>query len=97
MKLWRLPLYIENIFMIYTLHKTTSLTYDHRTLKTRLPVRSALFKQSTGGLVVKWVTIGESLLLYVFDLFLSSQIQTFEQLQIIILYLIFFFYLLAVK
>ena len=43
-----------------------SFTYDHRTLKTRLPVRSALFKQSTGGLVVKWVTIGESLLLYVF-------------------------------
>jgi hypothetical protein len=30
-------------------------TYDHRTLKTRLPVRSALFKQRTGGLVVRWV------------------------------------------
>ena len=50
------------------LHNINSFTYDHRTLKTRLPVRSALFKQSTGGLVVKWVTIGESLLLYVFDL-----------------------------
>jgi hypothetical protein len=35
-------------------------------LKTRLPVRSALFKQRTGGLVVKWVTISESPLLYVF-------------------------------
>ena len=62
-------MYIENIFMIYTLHKTTSLTYDHRTLKTRLPVRSALFRHDTGGLVVKWVTISESLLLYVFGTF----------------------------
>jgi hypothetical protein len=35
-------------------------------MKTRLPVRSALFKHDTGGLVVKWVTISESLLLYVF-------------------------------
>jgi hypothetical protein len=43
-----------------------SFTYDHRTLKTRLPVRSALFKQRTGGLVVRWVTTGESPLLYVF-------------------------------
>ncbi|KAF1365423.1 hypothetical protein EJ07DRAFT_95129, partial [Lizonia empirigonia] len=31
-----------------------------------LPVRSALFKQRTGGLVVRWVTTGESPLLYVF-------------------------------
>ena len=38
-------------------------------MKTRLPVRSALFKHDTGGLVVKWVTISESLLLYVFDIF----------------------------
>jgi hypothetical protein len=35
----------------------------------RLPVRSALFKQRTGGLVVKWVTISESPLLYVFVIF----------------------------
>jgi hypothetical protein len=41
-------------------------TYDHRIMKTRLPVRSALFKHDTGGLVVKWVTISESLLLYVY-------------------------------
>jgi hypothetical protein len=34
---------------------------------TRLPVRSALFKQRTGGLVVRWVTTGESLLLNVKD------------------------------
>jgi hypothetical protein len=36
---------------------------------TRLPVRSALFKQRTGGLVVRWVTTGESPLLYVFAIF----------------------------
>jgi hypothetical protein len=48
-------------------------TYDHRILKTRLPVRSALFKQDTGGLVVRWVTTSESPLLYVFaSLFASS-------------------------
>ena len=41
-------------------------TYDHRTLKTRLPVRSALFKQRTGGLVVRWVTTSEYPLLHVF-------------------------------
>jgi hypothetical protein len=34
-----------------------------------LPVCSAVLKQDTGGLVVKWVTIGEYLLLYVFDFF----------------------------
>jgi hypothetical protein len=45
------------------------ITYDHRTLKTRLPVRSALFKQRTGGLVVRWVTTSEYPLLYVFALF----------------------------
>jgi hypothetical protein len=41
-------------------------TYDHRTLNTRLPVRSAIFKQRTGGLVVRWVTTSEYPLLYVF-------------------------------
>jgi hypothetical protein len=49
-----------------------SSTYDHRTLKTRLPVRSALFKQRTGGLVVRWVTTSEYLLLYVFLYFFES-------------------------
>ncbi len=44
-------------------------TYDHRTLKTRLGVRSALFKQRTGGLVVRWVTTSEYPLLYVFEIF----------------------------
>jgi hypothetical protein len=37
--------------------------------KTRLLVRPALFKHNTGGLVVKWVNISESLLLYIFDIF----------------------------
>jgi hypothetical protein len=50
--------------MIIQIGKT--VTFDHRTLKTRLPVRSALFKQRTGGLVVRWVTTGESPLLNVF-------------------------------
>ncbi|KAF1946030.1 hypothetical protein EJ02DRAFT_337346 [Clathrospora elynae] len=31
-----------------------------------LPVRSAVLKQCTGGLVVRWVTTSESLLLFVF-------------------------------
>jgi hypothetical protein len=48
-------------------------TYDHRTLKTRLPVRSALFKQRTGGLVVRWVTTSEYPLLYVFVVILHLQ------------------------
>jgi hypothetical protein len=46
-----------------------SFTYDHRTLKTRLPVRSAIYKQCTGGLVVAWVTSSEYPLLYVFSFF----------------------------
>jgi hypothetical protein len=46
------------------LHK--SVTYDHRIFGAALPVRSAVLKKDTGGLVVKWVTIGESPLLYVF-------------------------------
>jgi hypothetical protein len=40
-------------------------------LKTRLPVRSALFKQRTGGLVVRWVTTSEYPLLYVFAFLLK--------------------------
>ncbi|KAH5188571.1 hypothetical protein HBH76_102720 [Parastagonospora nodorum] len=51
---------------IYYVSETLSFTYDHRALSTRLPVRSAIFKQRTGGLVVRWVTTGESPLLYVF-------------------------------
>jgi hypothetical protein len=36
---------------------------------TRLSVCSALFKQRTGGLVVRWVISSEYLLLYVFAYF----------------------------
>ena len=41
---------------------------------TRLPVRSALFKQRTGGLVVRWVTTSEYPLLYVFDNFFAPTV-----------------------
>jgi hypothetical protein len=40
---------------------------------TRLPVRSALFKQRTGGLIVRWVTTSENALLNVFVFFLLVQ------------------------
>jgi hypothetical protein len=53
-------------FTMYTAHPPLSSTYDHRTLRTELPVRSAELKQCTGGLVVRWVTTGEYPLLYVF-------------------------------
>jgi hypothetical protein len=43
-----------------------SYTYDHRTLRTRLPVRSALVKQRTGGSVVRRVTTSAYPLLYFF-------------------------------
>jgi hypothetical protein len=36
-----------------------------------LPVCSAVLKLDTGGLVVRWVTTSESLLLYVFDFFVN--------------------------
>jgi hypothetical protein len=51
---------------MYMYDYDVSITYDYRILRTRLPVRSALFKQDTGGLVVRWVTTSESPLLYVF-------------------------------
>jgi hypothetical protein len=50
---------------------TQTFTFDHRTLRTRLPVRSALFKQRTGGLVVRWVTTSEYPLLNVFAILLA--------------------------
>lgn len=49
---------------------TAVSTYDHRRGRTRDPVRSPIFKPSTGRLVVRWVTIGESRLLYVLIPFL---------------------------
>jgi hypothetical protein len=52
--------------------KDETATYDHRTLRTELPVRSAELKQCTGGLVVRWVTTGEYPLLYVFEFFFEK-------------------------
>jgi hypothetical protein len=40
---------------------------------TRLPVRSAVLKQRTGGLVVRWVTTSEYPLLYVFACLFALQ------------------------
>jgi hypothetical protein len=50
-----------------------SFTYDHRILRIRLPVRSGIYKQDTGGLVVRLVTTSESPLLYVFGLFAKDE------------------------
>jgi hypothetical protein len=65
-------------FDTYIMYESVSSTYDHRTLKTRLPVRSALFKQRTGGLVVRWVTTSEYPLLYVFARREYSSDEVFE-------------------
>ena len=40
-------------------------------MRIRLPVRSAIYKHCTGGLVVRWVTTSESPLLYVFAFFFA--------------------------
>jgi hypothetical protein len=53
---------------LYTYRLSSHVTYDHRTMNTELPVRSAVLKHCTGGLVVRWVTTSESPLLYVFAL-----------------------------
>ena len=66
-------MYTIKYISIYTSEATRFFTYDHRTLKTRLPVRSALFKQRTGGLVVRWVTTSEYPLLYVFVFLQGNQ------------------------
>src|SRR5690242_19062224 len=72
MDLWRKPAHLlatqvmQKTLLLYIPDSVYPFTYDHRTLKTRLPVRSALFKQRTGGLVVRWVTTSEYPLLYVF-------------------------------
>jgi hypothetical protein len=57
---------VDILPLIYSQISDLSSTFDHRTLRTRLPVRSALFKQRTGGLVVRWVTTSEYPLLNVF-------------------------------
>ena len=59
--------YKDSTASLYTLLLTQPFTYDHRILTPALPVRSAVLKQDTGGLVVRWVTTSESPLLYVFE------------------------------
>ncbi|EUC37646.1 hypothetical protein COCCADRAFT_85008, partial [Bipolaris zeicola 26-R-13] len=50
-------------------------TYGHRFKKFSHPVRSGLYKLEIGGLVVRWVTTGESPLSYVFfAVFASSSV-----------------------
>ena len=48
------------------MHLRVFVTIEQETI--RLPVRSAIYKQCTGGLVVRWVTTSESPLLYVFEI-----------------------------
>jgi hypothetical protein len=45
---------------------TNSFTYDQIFMKIMDPVCSPIFKHERGRLVLRWVTTGESLLLYVF-------------------------------
>jgi hypothetical protein len=54
----------SGIKLLQTVHLGVAVASEQET--TRLPVRSALFKQRTGGLVVRWVTTSESPLLNVF-------------------------------
>jgi hypothetical protein len=61
---------LGNLF-IYTASISKSFTYDHRRRGALDPVCSPHVKPSTGGLVVRWVTTGESPLLYVFVYFIS--------------------------
>ena len=59
-------LYIDNIFC--------SITYGHRLWKLGHPVRSAVLKPQIGSLVLRWVTTGESGLLYVLHFFWRDEI-----------------------
>jgi hypothetical protein len=63
--------FTHTAFTICTSKSNFASTYDHRTLKIELPVRSAVLKQCTGGLVVRWVTTSEYPLLYVFAILLD--------------------------
>jgi hypothetical protein len=54
---------------IFIASATFSSAIDHRTMKARLPVRSAILNHCVGRLVVGWVTTSESLLLIVLHFF----------------------------
>ena len=61
-------------------HETICSTYDHRSEKAAGPVRSPVHKLRTGRLVFEWVTIGESLLLYVFGFFYTQDCYNFASI-----------------
>lgn len=46
---------------VYMAGHPSSYSYGHRTMNTRLPVRSALVKHGIARLVLQWVTMRESL------------------------------------
>jgi hypothetical protein len=68
MKCVSVPILVEYRFLDFVSQET--VTYDHRLKRIGHPVRSAIHKLEIGGLVVRWVTTGEYLLLYVY--FFSS-------------------------
>lgn len=53
------------LIFLHLCHSDGTDTYDHRSVRTGHPVRSAIHKQLNGRLVLRWVTTWESLLLYV--------------------------------
>ena len=61
----------RKFFSISIKEASESVTYDHRSRRTGDPVRSRILKPRIGWLVVKWVTISESQLSYVFASFLT--------------------------
>jgi hypothetical protein len=71
-----------NTAKIYNHKPGSASTYDHRILRILLPVCSAYIKRDTGGLVVRWVTTGESPLLYVFDYFVTCGTDFFFDLTV---------------
>ena len=62
---------IRGNFSISIKEASESVTYDHRSRRKGDPVRSRILKPRIGWLVVKWVTISESQLSYVFAFFLT--------------------------
>ena len=62
---------LEDIFLVglgcqkrhYVVIKIPYISYGHRIMKARLPVRSAIFKHDIARLVLQWVTMRESLVL----------------------------------
>jgi hypothetical protein len=66
---------LQRNIWIFIEQLSVTLAIDHRTLKTGLPVRSAVLKQCAVTLVVGWVTTSESVMLIVF-VFFGSYITT---------------------